>query len=376
MILKSLLRLIVFVTLIYHCPIVCGQTEESDKIAYNSLGFKSQYGFIIIHSKSIREIRDSYPWGLELDMNWHYNNKKSWEFCNCYPKLGFSGTYWDFDNPEILGHGFSSLFFVEPYFNHHRRLSFSIRAGFGLSYLSNPYEKNKNPNNQSYSTSVGFPLLLAFSLNYKINNNFLAHLSANYNHISNGGIKEPNKGINYPTLGIGIDHYFTKGSFPDRSRTDWKQIFGSDKRIELSVFGSMKQINHDEFERYAVYGTEIKGSKRVARISAITIGMEWLGDQSNREEIERFYTKDIDHNRGSIAIGHEFLLGKFIFSQQFGAYIYNPYKTDDDVYQRYGLIIRIGERISTGVNLKTHGHVADFIDLRIVYNILNQNGAD
>ena len=30
--------------------------------------------------------------------------------------------------------------------------------------------------------------------------------SGNYNHISNGGLKQPNKGINYPTLALGLDY--------------------------------------------------------------------------------------------------------------------------------------------------------------------------
>lgn len=63
--------------------------------------------------------------------------------------------------------------------------------------------------------------------------------------------------------------------------------------------------------------------------------------------------------------GHSFLLGRFIFSQAFGVYLYDPYKTNDPGYQRYGLVYRIGKHIQAGVNLKAHRHVADFPDLRI-----------
>lgn len=35
-----------------------------------------------------------------------------------------------------------------------------------------------------------------------------------------------------------------------------------------------------------------------------------------------------------------------------------------DVYQRYGLMYRINRHVSVGINIKAHGHVADFLDAR------------
>jgi hypothetical protein len=66
-----------------------------------------------------------------------------------------------------------------------------------------------------------------------------------------------------------------------------------------------------------------------------------------------------------IALGHEFLLGRFLFSQQFGAYVIKARNQPADVYQRYGLMYRISQHFSLGINIKAHGHVANFLDARI-----------
>jgi hypothetical protein len=74
---------------------------------------------------------------------------------------------------------------------------------------------------------------------------------------------------------------------------------------------------------------------------------------------------DIDGNKVSVALGNEFLLGKFLFSQQLGIYVYKPYKAGADLYQRYGLVYRITRWLSFGINLKAHGRKANFLDFRL-----------
>ena len=64
-------------------------------------------------------------------------------------------------------------------------------------------------------------------------------------------------------------------------------------------------------------------------------------------------------------IGHEFLLGRFTFSQKIGPYIYNIGKYNDPVYQRYGLNFYITENFFTGIHVKAHRHVADFMEIKL-----------
>jgi hypothetical protein len=60
-------------------------------------------------------------------------------------------------------------------------------------------------------------------------------------------------------------------------------------------------------------------------------------------------------------------LGRVTFSQEFGLYYYREFRDTDDVYQRYGLTYEFVKNVFLGMNLKAHGHVADFFDFRIGY---------
>ena len=110
-------------------------------------------------------------------------------------------------------------------------------------------------------------------------------------------------------------------------------------------------------------GLEIKWSKQFARVNAYTLGGEIMYDNGTGYVLEQEGDTSTPIKAG-LAAGHEFLLGKFLFSQQFGVYLSNPNPMHADVYQRYGLMYRINKNFSLGINLKAHGHVANFFDAR------------
>ena len=325
------------------------------------------YGFIIIHSKGLRPIRNSYPRGIGLDYSKQLVSNKAWEFCNCYPRVGFSFTFWDFDNPPILGYGLTAMGYLEPVYFAHKKVNFSLRMGMGIGYHSKPYHPETNPNNLSYSTYFGFPLMLNIGLKYRLNPYLNLSIEANYNHISNGGIKEPNKGINYPTANIGLDYTIEPFDFKERGKYR-KPPPSKKQRIEFAYISAFSNAGAGNTQQHYIYGVEGKYSRWAGRSSAITVGTEWVVDGSRKVRIMRDSTAAVagfDHKRGAILIGHEFWAGRVIFSQQLGIYYYDQYKTNDSVYQRYGLIIKITDLIFAGINLKSHRHVADFIDIRV-----------
>jgi hypothetical protein len=66
--------------------------------------------------------------------------------------------------------------------------------------------------------------------------------------------------------------------------------------------------------------------------------------------------------------GHEFLLGKFIFSQQLGVYVFNPTSRFNQIYHRWGIHYLSKNNWGVGARLLAHRHIADFVDLRIIYS--------
>ena len=166
--------------------------HDTDLNSVFSISTKQHYGYIIIHSRSIRAIKNSYPFGTEFNFNWQKIDKKTWDLCHCYPRVGVLLSFFDFDNKEILGYGFTSGGFVEPFFRTDKRFNISFRLAAGLSFETRPYDENNNPENLSYSLPVNQYSQLALILHYHINPKIKVTTSGNYNHISNGGLKQPN----------------------------------------------------------------------------------------------------------------------------------------------------------------------------------------
>jgi hypothetical protein len=336
--------------------------------AFPSVGIRFHKGFIIPHSESIKSISYSKPWILETDFSLHYTSDKAFNYCNCYPRLGVSVMYINFDNRSILGNGFAIVPFVEPFFSAYRKISTSFRFAVGAVYLNNVYHPETNPMNLFYSTPFSFLLSLNFSVNYRMSSHWNSRLTINYNHISNGGNREPNKGINFPTLSLGFD-YLVKPTLFKKNEKINQPLSSKKSSLKVALLLTSRKPFPNEKTRYWVFGIASNWSYLFGRISALTVGAEWVNDLSLRESLERTGGNVPDHNRAGFLVGHELQIGRFRFSQQLGIYVYTPAKPRDPVYQRWGLDFLINRRLFTGVNLKTHRHIADFMDFRVGYLI-------
>ena len=330
-----------------------------------SIGYRHHYGFIIPHSQSIQAISHSNPWIAEVDIDRIQLSNKAWDYCFCYPRMGVALGYVNFDNPDIIGSGIYVVPHVEPFLTYRSKVNLSYRVGLGIVYLSNPYDSIDNPLNYFYSTHISFAIIVNFAFNIPLSDYTNTRIAINYNHISNGGISLPNKGINFPTMNIGFDYTFHPPELKSLPKTK-KELYPKDTRFNVAFIFSGKNAERSETKMYPLLGTAIDVSQVIARVSAINIGAEWISDGAIKERLRRD-SIDLDHNKIALLAGHELLIGKFTFSQQIGLYIYDPHKARNEVYQRYGLYYKITPHLFTGINLKSHLHVADFLDLRIGY---------
>ena len=345
-------------------PTVLFAQEKSDTLTTTaiSIGLHGHYGFIIPHSSEIRQQANSNPRGVEVDVSFHFTNRKAWEYLQGYPRLGASLAWFNFDNPLVLGNGYSLLLFTEPFLSAHKKFSMSFRLGLGFIYLDTPYHPDINPENLFYSTSISFPLVANLMANYRFHDRFLLRLGGTYNHISNGGIQQPNKGINYPTFTAGINYTLRPSAFPERQPSEGRAA--EKKRHYLfALLGGAKDSWQSDIKKLPILGLTAYASQRIGNINGLMAGFEWVADFSIREELQ---DKGIRKNfqRGALLAGHEFLIGRFRFNQVFGLYLYAPHKARDRVYQRYGLEYQTEKKLFFGVNLKAHRQVADFFDVR------------
>lgn len=332
------------------------------------VGFRTHYGFIIPHAEDLKPYSKTNPWGFELEWNLQLMSEDAWNYCYCYPRTGVSFLYVNFANPQILGSSYSLYAFVEPVLGAEKKFHASFRFGIGPSFMDNPYDEISNPENTFFSSHISFLVLLNASLNYRLTDLTNLRLAASFNHISNGGIQNPNRGINFPTVNIGVDYNLKPQPYLKRVKNDTIDLHPKKWRFDIVAFGTGKTEIKGE-AHYPVFGLYTNVSRVFARLSAVSFGLEGTVDMADKKEIENNELKKngkyIDHKYLSGLLGYELLIGRFIFSIRVGAYLYSPFERMDPVYQRYGLTYHISKRFFAGMDIKAHRHVADFLDFRV-----------
>jgi len=358
--------IVFFITVIFYT------TFASDTIRKTYfINVKGHYGVILPHAKDLRKWASTHPYGIQIDFSWLRNQEKSWEQCNCYAKAGFAFIWFNLGNPDILGHAFNTVIFYEPFLTYKRKLYLTLKAAIGPSFLTKVYNESTNPENEFFASHISYLLFMHLNFNYRITKSINFNLSACYNHISNGGQKQPNRGMNFPSLNAGIEYSINPKQFYEPINSEKINYFKEKVRYDISFYATAKNIGPSygyPSMNVPVYGFYLSASKRLARLNGIITGFELASDGYEKELLKR-KKQDTDFREAAFLLGHELIIGKIIFSQLLCLYLYNPYNLySDKLYQRYGLRYQISKHFHTGITLKAHRHVAHIFDFRIGFD--------
>lgn len=353
---------------------LCGQypanAQEIDTPAPGrppfTIGTSVHRGFIIAHSRKLVDISASNPYGVEVDLAWTLCDERYTRRCGMVARRGVALHLIDFDNPAVLGRVVSLTPYVEPLIRAQDRLHGSVRFGVGFAWLSRVYDAETNPTNLCFSTPLSFTAMVNAYVGYRLTPQWEVTGGFNFNHISNGGMREPNKGLNYPTWSLGAAYNTQPLTLTRPVRDDeWRSQPRRTVYALLSVSSKtvLSSAEAPGTQRCWLLGAMGMASWRTGRLTALSTGTEWVHDGFTRELLDR-RNEELSAWKGAVMAGPELLSGRVRFGILFGAYVFNPSRESDVVYQRYQLMYTIGRKLLVGTSLKAHRHVADVFDLR------------
>ncbi len=330
-------------------------------------GISAYWGQVFVHTDAVRNIKGAKPFGVELELAKQQTSFASWNLSSAYVKTGWALAFFDYNN-SIVGHGIIASRFIEPQYRMGNRLQFLLKASIGAAYLSNPYDVAKNPTNNNYSLHLNPYLHIGGGFNYHLSRHGSMALIGNFHHISNGNLRQPNKGINWVTGALSYHYYLDNNVLPKYNRI--YDHFWKHKKTELAVgvLGVAHQGYNSKWkaERMSAFGLFAQATKQVGRTSALTAGTEII---FNDFVVDKTAQQPASKTVIGIQGGHVFLLGRVRFSQQLGYAVYNKLYFLDNFYHRWGLDYQLNRHYSLGVNLKVNSDNADFFDLRIAYKL-------
>lgn len=335
------------------------------------LSLHGDYGFLFLHSQDVAPIGQSYPWALNADYSIWKLNEANYQNCNCYPRIGFSLGFHNYQNQKVLGVGVPLYTYLEPWYKLSDNLFFHFRGGIGLAGLSRPFDRESNPLNLSYSLPISAFVMVGAGFSVPLDKHLYLSLRARYNHVSNGGIREPNKGLNYPSLALQIDYSLNPLDFNFAKK---KEVWQDQKTrsFTLNSFWAAQagarvgDAFNEQDVTYLVLGFNAQYQQQWARVSGFSAGLSILQNYAYRRQIEKGGGQE-DSWQAAALFGHEFILGKFRFGQQAGFYLHKEYGAEADWFQRYYLLYYPWPNFGMGPALKAHAQVAEFLDFRFSY---------
>jgi len=354
------MRIRIGLIVIFSLPGLILFSQKSDN--HHFTGLQAHYGFIIPHTSAIEAASHSKPYGLEISFGRLSSSFESWKVFHHYNMSGIQLGYFNFQNPSVTGCAYTLTFFTEPVLSRGEKWIFSVKAGAGFSWQTKLYDYRTDSLNKFFSTHISFPIYLSARFKYRLSPRTFFTLSGNYNHISNGAMKVPNMGMNFPTLSIGVEQFFR--SFPefDEKYTSEGNSRISEHYILFQVLAGYKSV-WGEPTRTA--GLSARYTWKLRTFYALNGGAEMIFDGGVRKMVE-IQSMNVDYKRFAITAGQDFFLGKISFTQYLGVYLYSPYKARQPVYQKYELAYRMKDFLA-GVYLKAHTSEAELFGFSLNY---------
>lgn len=359
-----------FLILCWLFPLLSFSQEPTQKLPLE-LEVDYTYGNILEHRASIKHLIKGHPEGLMLTLNKKTFGAKKWEALYNYPDYGLSFTYQDMKN-EVLGEHYSLYGHLTFYFLN-RNLTF--RVAQGLTYNTNPYDKETNFRNTAYGTSL-MPSTY-FLVNYKKKNIYKGigiHTGFGIHHYSNARMKAPNTSTNTVAFNFGLNYDFDNEN-PDYityEKTKYtepiKYNFAFRSGVSSSAVVGTKQYPFYVFSAYADKRTSEKSSFQLgADLFLMEYVKEHLYFLSVAYPEGNENATDIDYKRVGVFGGYEIHFSRLSIEGQLGVYVYAPFSAEEAMYQRLGSKYRITDNIFAGLGLKTHMAKAEALEFSIGY---------
>lgn len=305
---------------------------------------------------------DLTPIGGEFTVGRLQTSERAWQQCQCFYRSGAYLNYYNFRNPQALGDTFGAGLYFEPLLWHRPEFNLSVRASLGVSYVSRLYHPVTNPNRNFGSHLNGMTGLGIYGRK-RMAETLEVTVGLEYRHLSNAGVKQPNQGINVPSLVMGIAYGSPSAELPNARKwsppTLTKRWFG-----RTMALWSMRVYPADDRNPATprrMLGLNVLGGYRLTKAHAFSTGLELLDDGYMWEQMKRANYQG-STKQATWLLGYELWQGHVGFTAHFGynflrpgTKIFGRYGYRPATYEKYGLLYKFNNGITLGIVVKAFG---------------------
>lgn len=330
-----------------------------------AVGVRGGYGYLIAHHDNLKRMVAGHIPSAEVFYERRMNGKRAWHHRYAMPTWGIG--FWAADlRAEELGNGFRLTPYVAFPLAHGELSALHLRFGWGIGYISRPFDREANYKGQAIGSSFNVNMPLGLEYSRRFGHTELG-VGLCIEHQSNGAFKVPNLGINVPSVQLSLKHHFGTEAAIDTARTalqvrPWTLI----GYVTLGV----KETFPVNGEKFLCYAAVVAYQKPISPKVMLEGGLDYFHNGALNARAERLSEPlpPTLHQVG-VHIGGGLMLDKMTIIWQAGGYVYNAFPDDGFMFNRVGLRHRLGKRWLINLTLKTHLATADHFELGVGYRI-------
>lgn len=345
-------------------------------------------GFVSKNYSKLPPISPAFVGEISYSKTWP--GKKEWHAKYKYPTF-YTSLFFGYPGNKIYGYfvGISPQFSMK--FPISKNLNYSVKAGIGPAYHTNPWDVTKNPLNMLVGSHITAIANAHISLDYKFGNSVLG-ISLGVIHFSNGHVKLPNIGTNMPVAGINYKWLnYDNGVIPYVDPNIAELNLDKSLRFFVGIGAGVHEYGSStkpaNGPKYLIKTLSLGITKNTNIINQHYFGLNILQYNSFKKFI---ITEELNIGNPyikSMAVtafwGHEFKFGRFGFYTEIGLDVYKPfYRYFVTIYGdkfgakdvikainsnkmgiRYKFIDKDKFGVVAGTNLKVNMGQADFIEI-------------
>jgi len=373
---------LLFSTLFFlYCPPLFSQFEHQ-LITSNMLAeIKLNYGFLYAQHLEL-ELFNSHLTAFEFTILQETYGKFKWERTYAYPLIGMTFFYSGLGKSTYLGDAYALFPFIDFPFYRHKNFMFNFRFGLGIGYITKKFDRLSNYKDLAIGSHFNAAVSLMLEARYRLSSRIMLSGGFNFQHFSNGTLKEPNYGLNLVLVNLGVAYRLVRENqfIGDRFIPPTEPFSAIVHRyMEFNIgfavgYKNMQEIYGENFWVYHLYENTFF---QVSRKSKVGFGLDLSYDNSHIKILE---THGIEVNnklqilRPGINGAYELLLSKLGFIINLGYYLGGKEKSNGPLYEKFSFQYNVSKWFFVNVMLKVHFGRADYIGWGVGYHFFQHYG--
>ncbi len=315
------------------------------------------------------ELDNGYK-GFDLRFGWQSYDQENWSGIVNYANYGLG--YWAgrVGQTDIFGTPMALYGFINFPIYRTKKVEFLIGPALGVAFNLEPFDPETNAQNDLTGGTMAAFFNPSISAAIKMTESLDLRVGANFIHMSNGGIRQPNTGFDMYGANIGLRYQINRKKFYQNvsynSLFPPKRAKNKDQSSQINVFQAfgvdqnLEDMGTDV--RYLVATTTIEYQHRFNEIHGLSAGVDLFIDESVKPTPA--YQEYGTHVFPAVHVGYDLNFWKLAIRPQIGFLVTKAgQESKAPLFMRLGLSVDITNTVYFMAAVKSiHGFKADWAD--------------